>query len=98
MRGSTLWVPRRPPSRRLAPMLQRTNRICRQPFARRTVLNAGLAWGALKVVAPFPIHALGEEPVQIGMMEPLSGVYAKLAEAEVEGARVAIEEVNDSGG
>jgi len=84
--------------RRLAPMLQRTKRICRQPFARRTVLNAGLACAALKVVAPFSIHALGEQPMKIGMIEPLSGVYAKLADAEVEGARVALKEVNDSGG
>jgi branched-chain amino acid transport system substrate-binding protein len=62
------------------------------------VLNAGLAWAALKVVAPLSIHARGEQPVKIGMIEPLSGVYAKLAEAEVEGARVAIEEVNAGGG
>jgi branched-chain amino acid transport system substrate-binding protein len=78
-------------------MLQRT-RIFRQPFPRRTVLNAGLAWAALKVFAPFSIHARGEQPVKIGMVEPLSGAYAKLAEAEVEGARAAIEEVNDTGG
>src|SRR5262245_1656190 len=84
--------------RRLAPMSQRSKRICGQPFARRTVLNAGLACAALKVVAPFPIHALAEQPVKIGMIEPLTGVYAKLAEAEVEGARVALEEVNDRGG
>ena len=79
-------------------MVNRTKRTCGQPFARRTVLNAGLAWAALKVAAPFPIHARGEEPVKIGMIEPLSGVYAKLAEAEVEGAHVAIEEVNHNGG
>ena len=84
--------------RRLAPMSQRSKRMCGQPFARRTVLNAGLACAALKVVAPFPIHALAEQPVKIGMIEPLTGVYAKLAEAEVEGARVALEEVNDRGG
>jgi branched-chain amino acid transport system substrate-binding protein len=79
-------------------MVNRTKRTCAQPFARRTVLNAGLAWAALKVAAPFPIHARGEEPVKIGMIGPLTGVYAKLAEAEVEGARVAVEEVNHKGG
>src|SRR5215510_3719586 len=84
--------------RRLAPMLQTTKRICRQPFARRTVLKAGLACAALKVAGPFSNHALGEQPIKIGMIEPLSGVYAKLADAEVEGARVALEEVNDGGG
>jgi branched-chain amino acid transport system substrate-binding protein len=62
------------------------------------VLQAGSAWAALEVAAPFPIHARGEAPVKIGMLAPLSGVYAKLAEAEVEGARVALEQVNQSGG
>src|SRR6516165_1967979 len=76
----------------------RMKRTCGQPFARRTVLNAGLTWAALTVTAPFPIRARGEEPVKIGMVAPLSGVYAKLAEAEVAGAEVALEEVNHSGG
>ncbi len=69
-----------------------------RPAERRTVLKAGLAWGAFAVASPFPIPARGEEPVKIGMVEPLNGVYAKLAEAEVEGARLALEEVNLSGG
>jgi branched-chain amino acid transport system substrate-binding protein len=62
------------------------------------VVNAGLAWAALKVVAPTLIHARGEASVKIGMIEPLTGVYAKLAQAEVEGARVALDEVNHGGG
>jgi branched-chain amino acid transport system substrate-binding protein len=65
---------------------------------RRTLLRAGLAWGALELAAPFPIRVRGEEPVKLGMVEPLSGVYAKLAAAEVDGARLALEEVNRSGG
>ena len=32
------------------------------------------------------------------MVEPLTGVFAQLAEAEVAGARLAIEEINHSGG
>jgi branched-chain amino acid transport system substrate-binding protein len=66
--------------------------------ARRTVLKTGLAWGACEIAAPFPIAARGDEPVKIGMVEPLSGVYEKLAAAEVEGARLALEEVNQHGG
>ena len=66
--------------------------------ARRTVLKTGLAWGACEIAAPFLIAARGEEPVKIGMVEPLSGVYEKLAAAEVEGARLALEEVNQHGG
>jgi branched-chain amino acid transport system substrate-binding protein len=78
--------------------MRRPTPSCRQPVARRTVLKAGLAWSALEVASPFPIHARGEQPVKIGMVEPLSGVYAKLAEAEVAGARLALEEVNQGGG
>jgi len=47
-----------------------------RPLKRRTVLKAGLAWSAFSVASPFPIHARGEEPVKMGMVEPLSGVYA----------------------
>ena len=65
---------------------------------RRNLLKAGLAWGALELAAPFPIALRGEEPVKLGMVEPLSGVYAKLAEAEVAGARLALQQVNQNGG
>jgi branched-chain amino acid transport system substrate-binding protein len=71
---------------------------CALPIKRRTVLTAGLAWGALEVASPIPIRARAEEPVKMGMVEPLTGVYAKLAEAEVGGARLALEEVNQIGG
>jgi branched-chain amino acid transport system substrate-binding protein len=67
-------------------------------IGRRTVLRGGLAWGALSVTAPLPVRALGDQPVKIGMIDPLTGVYAKLAAAEVAGAQLAIEEVNRAGG
>jgi branched-chain amino acid transport system substrate-binding protein len=73
-------------------------RSCAQPVKRRTVIKSGLAWGALQIAAPFPIHALGEQPVKMGMVEPLTGVYAKLAEAEVGGANFALDEINQNGG
>jgi branched-chain amino acid transport system substrate-binding protein len=79
-------------------MVQRRKQIRTQALARRVVLNAGLTWAALKVAAPFVIDARGEAPVKIGMIEPLSGVYAKLAAAEVDGARVAVDEINRGGG
>jgi branched-chain amino acid transport system substrate-binding protein len=62
------------------------------------VLKTGLAWTACAIAAPLPIRARGEEPVKIGMVEPLTGVYATLAESEIAGARLAIEEINRSGG
>jgi len=69
-----------------------------QRVARRKLLKTGLSWTALAVTSPFPLHARGEQAVKIGMVEPLTGAYAKLAEAEVEGARAALDEVNRNGG
>jgi branched-chain amino acid transport system substrate-binding protein len=67
-------------------------------IGRRAILKAGLACAASAVVAPSPIRAHGEQPVKIGMVEPLTGVYAALAEGEVAGARLAIDEINHTGG
>lgn len=40
---------------------------------RRTILKAGIALGASQVVgAPYIVRALGEEPVKIGMVDPLT--------------------------
>ena len=65
---------------------------------RRSVVKAGLAWGAVGIAAPFPLPARGDVPVKLGMVEPLTGVYGTIAAAEVEGARLALEEVNGRGG
>jgi branched-chain amino acid transport system substrate-binding protein len=69
-----------------------------RPIRRRSVLKAGLAWTACAIAAPLPIRAREEQPVKIGMVEPLTGVFSELAAAEVVGARLAIEEINRSGG
>ncbi len=66
---------------------------------RRTLLQAGLALGASQAIgAPFVIKALGDEPVKIGMVNPLTGVLSALAQSEVDGARFAVAEVNKKGG
>ncbi len=62
------------------------------------MLKAGLACTASAIVAPLPILAREEPRVKIGMVEPLTGVFQQLAEAEVAGARLAIEEINHGGG
>ena len=67
-------------------------------IGRRSVLKTGLAWTACAIASPFPVRARGEQPVKIGMVEPLTGVYAALAESEIAGARLAIEEINHGGG
>ncbi len=66
--------------------------------SRRTVLKAGLAAGALPLAAPYISTALGEDTVKIGMVDPITGVYAALAKNEIEGAKLAVEEINAKGG
>lgn len=69
--------------------------------SRRSVLAGGAALGALgavQVSSPFIVKALGEEPIKFGWIDPLTGVYSVLATSEVEGARLAVEEINKKGG
>jgi branched-chain amino acid transport system substrate-binding protein len=70
----------------------------RGTVGRRTVLKAGLALTAYGLAAPVAIGARAEQSVKVGMVEPLTGAYAALAEAEVTGARLGIEEINRGGG
>jgi branched-chain amino acid transport system substrate-binding protein len=65
---------------------------------RRTILRVGAAAGALQVASPFIVTARGEAPVKIGLVDPLTGVYAAIAQGEVEGAKLAIEQINKKGG
>ena len=60
---------------------------------RRTLLKASAAAAALQVTSPFIIRALGDTPVRIGLVDPLTGVYAAIAQSEVEGAKLATEQV-----
>jgi branched-chain amino acid transport system substrate-binding protein len=64
---------------------------------RRTLIKAAAA-AALQVSSPFIIKARGETPVRIGMVDPLTGVYAAPAGNEVMGAKLAIQQVNAQGG
>src|SRR6516164_1950426 len=65
---------------------------------RRTVLKGAAAAGALQFSAPFIIQARGETPVRIGMVDPLTGAYAAPAGNEVMGAKLAIQQMNVTGG
>jgi len=71
----------------------------RTPIGRRTILKAGVALGASQVfAAPYIVRALGDEPVKIGMVNPLTGVLSALAQSEVDGAKYAEAEINKKGG
>ena len=66
--------------------------------ARRNILKAGAAIGALQVASPFIIQARGEQAVKLGMVDPLTGTLSALAQSEVEGAKYAVAEINKKGG
>src|ERR1700677_4579718 len=65
-------------------------------FSRRTMLKSGLALTALG--APPIVGARGETPVRIGMVNPLTGILSALAASEVEGAKYAVEILNEKNG
>lgn len=65
---------------------------------RRKVLKGAIAAAAVQLAPPFIIRARGETPLRIGMVDPLTGVYAAVAQNEVMGAKLAVEQVNAKGG
>src|SRR5579871_1269774 len=67
-------------------------------LGRRSVLKAGLALGAAQLAGPFIINARGDEPVKIGLDNPLTGTYAELGKNEQIGCELAIEQINAKGG
>src|SRR5262250_861355 len=67
-------------------------------LGRRTLLKGAAAIGALQVASPFVISARGETPIKVGMVDPLTGVYAAVAQNEVTGGKLAVEQINRKGG
>jgi branched-chain amino acid transport system substrate-binding protein len=70
----------------------------RPPIKRRTVLQAGLAIGAAQIASPFVVKSLADEPVKIGLDNPLTGTYAALGKNELIGAQLALSQINAKGG
>ncbi len=67
-------------------------------IGRRALIRAGVAVGALPLAAPAIIKARGEEPIKVGMVDPLTGSLSSLAQTEVEGARYGTDTINKAGG
>ena len=65
---------------------------------RRTILKAGVAAGALQIAAPYIVKAQGEQPVKIGVDNPLTGIYTALGKNENTGMALAAEQINAKGG
>src|SRR5271156_6469797 len=68
------------------------------PVKRRTILKAGLAIGAMQVASPFVVKSLADEPIKIGLDNPLTGTFAALGKNELIGAQLAVEQINAKGG
>lgn len=67
-------------------------------FSRRDVLKAAAAASAVQLAPPFLIRARGEEPIRIGLCNPLTGTYAAVGLNELVGVELAIEQINAKGG
>lgn len=67
-------------------------------LSRRTLIQAAAAAGALQLAPPFIIKARGEEPVKIGLDNPLTGTYAAPGKNELAGCELAVEQINAKGG
>ena len=65
---------------------------------RRRLITGAAALGAFQVASPFIIQARGETAIRIGMVDPLTGVYAAPAGNEVMGAKLAVAQMNARGG
>ena len=51
---------------------------------RRTILKTSAAIAAVQFSSPYNIKARGETPIRIGMVDPITGVYAAIAQGEEE--------------
>src|SRR6516162_3170476 len=65
---------------------------------RRKLLKGAAAMGALQVASPFVIPVRAVDNIKMGMVDPLTGVYAAPAGNEVMGAKLAVEQINAKGG
>src|ERR1700739_3998307 len=68
------------------------------PEKRRTILKAGLPLGAMQVASPFVVKSLADEPVKIGLDNPLTGTFAALGKNELIGAQLALDQINANNG
>jgi branched-chain amino acid transport system substrate-binding protein len=67
-------------------------------MTRRTLVKAGASLGGIALAAPSIIKARGEEPIRIGFVDPITGIYSAFAQSEVNGAKLAVDDVNKKGG
>lgn len=68
-------------------------------FDRRDLIKAGAAAGVAGLLAtPKPTWAASEKPIKIGMIDPITSIFAALGHSEIKGAKFAEEQINKKGG
>lgn len=67
-------------------------------FERRSILKAGAAIAATTLLPAASALGKSENPIRIGHIEALTGAYASLGVNDVNGAELAIEQINAKGG
>src|SRR6516162_2757153 len=75
-----------------------TKRFNLSAVDRRTIVKVGAVAGLAQIAAPFVWSARAADTIKVGMIDPLTGVYAAPAQNEVTGAKYAVELINAKGG
>jgi branched-chain amino acid transport system substrate-binding protein len=72
--------------------------VSRAGVDRRRLVKSALVLAAAQVTSPFVIRARAADAVKIGLDNPLTGSYAANGKNELDGCRLALEEINAKGG
>ena len=68
-------------------------------FTRRTTLMATAAASIAAMVTAFSLPAMAQDgPIQVGLIGPMSGPWARQGELMLKGAELAINDINEGGG
>jgi branched-chain amino acid transport system substrate-binding protein len=73
-------------------------RLASMALDRRSFVKATAAAGLVQFAAPAIIAARGEEPIKIGLDNPLTGTYAAVGQNELIGCQLAVDQLNAKGG
>src|SRR6185312_8427642 len=65
---------------------------------RRKALQAAAAIGTASLGFPAIVKAQGDQPVKLGVDNPLTGTYAITGRNELHGMELAVQEINAKGG
>lgn len=67
-------------------------------ITRRKILQTTAALGGMSMGFPAIVQAQGDQPVKLGVDNPLTGTYAITGRNELHGMELAVEQINAKGG